>query len=90
MCVCVCWGWKAKHVSSDRLQHIVVAYPERMNYLVMQCVAAFKSSWSWQRANAAYVVGFLLGNLPLESRKGAFAMSDSVYNFFHQHLQLPL
>jgi hypothetical protein len=28
---------------------IVAAYPDKMNYLVMQCVAQFKSHWPWQR-----------------------------------------
>lgn len=48
---------------------IVRAYPERINYMVMQGVNAFKSTWSWQRANAVLLVGFLLGNLPVEDRK---------------------
>lgn len=44
-------------------------YPDRVNYMVMQAVGGFKSTWSWHRANCAYFVGFLLGNLPFEERK---------------------
>ena len=31
---------------------LVAAYPDRMNFLVMQGVGQFKSQWAWQRANA--------------------------------------
>lgn len=57
------------HFLDETSKLMVAAYPDRMNYLVMQGVAAFKSTWTWQRANAAHLVGFLLGNLPADARK---------------------
>jgi hypothetical protein len=47
---------------------LVVAYPERLNALVMAGVGQFKSTWAWQRGNAVQMVGFLLGNCPRELR----------------------
>ncbi len=37
---------------------------------MLTCVEYFKSSWNVLRANAAVFAGFLLGNLPVESRRG--------------------
>ena len=48
---------------------MAAAYPDRINYMVMQAVAGFKSHWNWHRANCVIFVGFLLGNLPVEDRK---------------------
>jgi HEAT repeat protein len=47
---------------------MVHAYPDKVNYIAMQAVGSFKSAWNWKKANAVLLVGFLLGNLPMELR----------------------
>eukprot|EP01113_Clastostelium_recurvatum_P024391 TRINITY_DN2913_c0_g1_i2.p1 TRINITY_DN2913_c0_g1~~TRINITY_DN2913_c0_g1_i2.p1 ORF type:complete len:827 (-),score=264.21 TRINITY_DN2913_c0_g1_i2:42-2447(-) len=55
----------------DDLSRLMIQYyPERTNYYVMNCVDFYKSQWNTIRANAAVFTGVLLGNLPIDKRKG--------------------
>jgi hypothetical protein len=55
---------------NDLSMILIEDYGNRINYYVMTCIEYFKSQWSTIKSNAAAFVGFLLGNLPVEKRKG--------------------
>ncbi len=46
-----------------------LSLPSQINFYVMGCVGFFRCTWETLRANASMFVGFMLGNLPLETRK---------------------
>jgi hypothetical protein len=47
-------------------KHIVTDFTDKVNFYIMNAVTFFKSMWSQVKANAALLVGYMLGNLPLE------------------------
>jgi len=54
----------------NNLSRLIIAdFPDKVNLYVMACVGFFKSPYEDIRANAAILVGFLLGNLPATKRE---------------------
>ncbi|CAI8027043.1 Maestro heat-like repeat-containing protein family member 1 [Geodia barretti] len=51
---------------NDLCKHIVTDFTDKVNFYIMNAVTFFKSMWSPVKANAALLVGYILGNLPLE------------------------
>jgi hypothetical protein len=51
---------------NDLCKLIVTDFTDKVNFYIMNAVTFFKSMWSQVKANAALLVGYMLGNLPLE------------------------